>query len=120
MLLFAGGGLLYSTGSTCSSGPTTTSQPQVSTAASNSIPANYLALFKSIGARYKVPWEVLAGIGKVESDDGRTTLPGVRSGSNAFGAAGPMQIGIGGPIEDIIGLDSGAAILAPAYGGTAV
>ena len=56
MLLFAGGGLLYSTGSTCSSGPTTTSQPQVSTAASNSIPANYLTLFKSIGARYKVPW----------------------------------------------------------------
>jgi cell wall-associated NlpC family hydrolase len=96
MLLFAGGGLMYSTGTTCSSGATTTSQPPVSTAASNSIPANYLALFKSIGARYKVPWAVLAGIGKVESDDGRTTLPGVQSGSNAFGAAGPMQIGIGG------------------------
>jgi len=103
MLLFAGGGLLYSTGSTCSSGPTTMSQPQVSSAASNSIPANYLALFKSIGARYKVPWVVLAGIGKVESDDGRTTLPGVRSGSNAFGAAGPMQIGIGGASTDTWG-----------------
>jgi cell wall-associated NlpC family hydrolase len=43
-----------------------------------------------------VPWVVLAGIGKVESDDGQSTLPGVRSGANAFGAAGPMQIGIGG------------------------
>src|SRR5690349_12029762 len=96
MLLFAAGGLMYSTGSTCSSGPTTTSQPHVSTAASNAIPANYLALFKSIGARYKVPWVVLAGIAKVESDDGRSTLPGVHSASNAFGAAGPMQIGIGG------------------------
>jgi peptidoglycan DL-endopeptidase CwlO len=96
MLLFAAGGLMYSTGSTCSSGPTTTSQPQVSTAAANSVPADYLALFKSIGARYKVPWVVLAGIAKVESDDGRTALPGVRSASNAFGAAGPMQIGIGG------------------------
>jgi len=96
MLLFAGGGLMYSTGETCSSGATTTSQPPVSTAASTSIPANYLTLFKSIGAQYKVPWVVLAGIAKVESDDGRTTLPGVRSGSNAFGAAGPMQIGIGG------------------------
>jgi cell wall-associated NlpC family hydrolase len=96
MLIFAGGGLMYSTGSTCSSGPTTTSQPQVSTAASDSIPANYLALFKLIGARYKVPWVVLAGIGKVESDDGRSILPGVHSTSNAFGAAGPMQIGIGG------------------------
>src|SRR5258707_3181710 len=39
---------------------------------------------------------ILAGIGRVESDDGRTTLPGVHSGANAFGAAGPMQIGIGG------------------------
>ena len=96
MLLFASGGLMYSTGKTCSSGATVTSQPPVSTAASNSIPANYLALFKSLGTRYKVPWVVLAGIAKVESDDGRTTLPGVRSGSNAFGAAGPMQIGIGG------------------------
>lgn len=96
VLLFAGGGLMYSTGGTCSSGTTTTSQPGVSTEAANSIPANYLALFKSTGARYRVPWVVLAGIGRVESDDGRTTLPGVRSGSNAFGAAGPMQIGIGG------------------------
>ena len=95
VLLFAGGGLLYSTSSTCSAG-TAAAQPPATTAASNSIPANYLALFKSIGARYRVPWVVLAGIGKVESDDGRSTLPGVHSGSNAFGAAGPMQIGIGG------------------------
>ena len=96
VLLFAGGGLMFSTGSTCASGTTTTAQPAVSTQASDSIPANYLSLFKSIGTKYKVPWVVLAGIGKIESDDGRTTLPGVRSGSNAFGAAGPMQIGIGG------------------------
>src|SRR5271165_5248251 len=37
-----------------------------------------------------------AGIGTVESDNGQTTLPGVHSGQNGFGAAGPMQIGIGG------------------------
>jgi cell wall-associated NlpC family hydrolase len=43
-----------------------------------------------------VPWVILAGIGKVESDDGQSTLPGVHSRANAFGAAGPMQIGIGG------------------------
>jgi peptidoglycan DL-endopeptidase CwlO len=99
VLLFAGGGLMYSTGSTCSTGGgsgSTTSQPPVSTTAADSIPANYLSLFKSIGAQYHVPWVVLAGIGKVESDDGQTTLPGVQSGSNAFGAAGPMQIGIDG------------------------
>src|SRR6202000_834028 len=29
-------------------------------------------------------------------NNGRTTLPGVHSGENGFGAAGPMQIGIGG------------------------
>jgi peptidoglycan DL-endopeptidase CwlO len=40
-----------------------------------------------------VPWPVLAAIGKVESDHGRTRLPGVRSGSNWAGACGPMQIG---------------------------
>lgn len=96
MLLFAGGGLLYSTSSSCSAGDTSTSQPTASTTASNSIPADYLAWFKKVGAQYKVPWVVLAGIGKVESDDGLTTLPGVHSSSNAFGAAGPMQIGIGG------------------------
>ncbi len=97
MLLFAGGGLLYSTSNACSSaGNGGSNQPPPSTTAANSIPANYLALFKSIGARYRVPWVILAGIGKVESDDGQTTLPGVNSGANAFGAAGPMQIGIGG------------------------
>jgi cell wall-associated NlpC family hydrolase len=97
MLLFAGGGLLYSTSNACSSaGNGGSNQPPASPTAANSIPANYLALFKSIGAQYRVPWVILAGIGKIESDDGQTTLPGVHSGANAFGAAGPMQIGIGG------------------------
>jgi cell wall-associated NlpC family hydrolase len=100
MLLFAGGGLLFSAGSGCAGGggpgrQGSGIQPPPSSAA-DSIPANYLSLFKSIGAQYRVPWVVLAGIGKVESDDGQTTLPGVHSGANPFGAAGPMQIGIGG------------------------
>ena len=43
-----------------------------------------------------MPWTILAGIGTVESNNGQTTLPGVRSGQNGFGAAGPMQIGIEG------------------------
>jgi len=50
-----------------------------------------------------VPWTILAGIGTVESDNGQTTLPGVHSGSNAFGAAGPMQIGIGGAAGNVWG-----------------
>jgi cell wall-associated NlpC family hydrolase len=47
-----------------------------------------------------LPWTVLAGIGKVESDFGRSTLPGVQSGTNFAGAAGPMQLGIGGLAGD--------------------
>jgi len=39
---------------------------------------------------------VLAAIGKVESNHGRSTAPGVTSGANSAGAAGPMEIGIGG------------------------
>jgi peptidoglycan DL-endopeptidase CwlO len=97
MLLFAAGGLLYSTSNACASaGSGGANQPPPSTAAENSIPANYLFWFKHVGAQYHVPWVILAGIGKVESDDGQTTLPGVHSGANPFGAAGPMQIGIGG------------------------
>ena len=37
------------------------------------------------------PWSVLAGIGKVESDNGESSLPGVQSGANSAGAEGPMQ-----------------------------
>jgi len=68
-------------------------QPGPSRAAVADIPASYLRLYRQAGARYGVPWPVLAAIGKVESDHGRTHLPGVRSGSNWAGACGPMQIG---------------------------
>jgi membrane-bound lytic murein transglycosylase B len=68
-------------------------QPTPSRAAVADIPASYLRLYRAAGARYRIPWPVLAAIGKVESDHGRTQLPGVRSGSNWAGACGPMQIG---------------------------
>jgi membrane-bound lytic murein transglycosylase B len=70
-----------------------TGQPRPSPVATADIPAGYLRLYRAAGARYRVPWSVLAGIGKVESDHGRVRLPGVRSGSNWAGACGPMQIG---------------------------
>ena len=94
-MLFAGG-----SGSSCASTPAAAVQPTESNVASNSIPANYLHWFQFVGLQYNVPWTILAGIGKVESDDGQTTLPGVNSGSNSFGAAGPMQIGIRGASGD--------------------
>jgi peptidoglycan DL-endopeptidase CwlO len=70
-----------------------THQRRPSRAAAADIPARYLRLYRSAGARYRVPWPVLAAIGKVESDHGRVRLPGVRSGSNWAGACGPMQLG---------------------------
>src|SRR5215218_4630218 len=68
-------------------------QPRPSRAAVADIPAGYLRLYRAAGVRYRLPWPVLAAIGKVESDHGRAQLPGVRSGSNWAGACGPMQLG---------------------------
>jgi peptidoglycan DL-endopeptidase CwlO len=102
MLVVGGTAMLFagSDGASCGSTTTDSVQPAASTEAANSIPANYLHWFQLVGLQYGVPWNVLAGIGKVESDDGRTTLPGVNFGANAFGAAGPMQIGIEGASGD--------------------
>jgi membrane-bound lytic murein transglycosylase B len=68
-------------------------QPRPSQAAAADISPAYLRLYRQAAARYWIPWSVLAAIGKVESDHGRTRLPGVRSGSNWAGACGPMQLG---------------------------
>jgi peptidoglycan DL-endopeptidase CwlO len=56
------------------------------------IPRDYLTLY--VEAAQTCPglsWSVLAGIGTVESDNGRSDLPGVHSGANYAGAEGPMQ-----------------------------
>ena len=103
MMLFGGSSLLFASGGGggCVAGSNgTATQPGVSAEAANSIPANYLKWYQKVGIQYGVPWTILAGIGKVESDHGRSTLPGVTSGANAFGAAGPMQIGIEGAAGD--------------------
>jgi membrane-bound lytic murein transglycosylase B len=68
-------------------------QPSPSGAAVVDIPAGYLRLYRTAETRYWIPWPVLAGIGKVESDHGRSPLPGVRSGADWAGACGPMQLG---------------------------
>jgi hypothetical protein len=67
-----------------------------SAAARADIPTGYLILYRQAAARCPgLSWAVLAAIGKVESDHGRSRLPGVRSGWNVAGAAGAMQFGIG-------------------------
>jgi peptidoglycan DL-endopeptidase CwlO len=56
------------------------------------IPTGYLTLFMNAAQTCPgLPWSVLAGVGKVESDDGQSTAPGVQSGANYAGAEGPMQ-----------------------------
>jgi peptidoglycan DL-endopeptidase CwlO len=104
--IVGGGSMLFAAGQGCihpRSAVHVADQPSPSSAGHNSIPASYLRLYQQTGHSYGVPWVVLAGIGRVESDHGQSTLPGVHSGSNAFGAAGPMQIGIGGAAGDTWG-----------------
>jgi cell wall-associated NlpC family hydrolase len=57
------------------------------------IPADYLALYQQAATVCPgLDWSILAAIGKVESNHGRSTLPGVADGtSNSAGARGPMQ-----------------------------
>jgi peptidoglycan DL-endopeptidase CwlO len=99
MLIIGGTSMLFAAdgGTGCpASGSSAAQQPQVSQAGKNSIPANYLYWYKKVGQQDGIPWTVLAGIGTEESENGQSTLPGVHSGTNSAGAAGPMQIGVGG------------------------
>ena len=65
-------------------------------AATADIPPSYLRLYRSAVRRCAgLSWAVLAAVGKLESDHGRSRLPGVRSEWNPLGAAGPKQFGIG-------------------------
>jgi hypothetical protein len=57
------------------------------------IPPNRLAVYQQAAADYGIDWAVLAGIGKVECDHGRSRLRGCypRGTVNEAGARGPMQ-----------------------------
>jgi hypothetical protein len=76
--------------------PATDRPARASATARADIPPRYLRLYQRAARGCPgLPWGVLAAVGKLESDHGRSRLPGVRSGWNAAGAAGPMQFGIG-------------------------
>lgn len=68
-------------------------QPSSSEYAMDTIPENYLELYRQAGEDRGVPWNILAGIGQVESHHGRWDGPGITEGHNDWGAAGPMQFG---------------------------
>jgi hypothetical protein len=67
-----------------------------SDAALGDIPGTYLALYVTAARTCPaLTWQVLAGIGKVESDHGRSAAPGVHGGINRAGCcAGPMQFNL--------------------------
>ena len=67
-----------------------------SDAALADIPPDYLARYvTAAGTCPALTWQVLAAIGKIESDHGRSSAPGVRSGVNRAGCcAGPMQFNL--------------------------
>ena len=67
------------------------------------VPAANIPIFQGAAAQFALGDRgpsVLGAINYVESTFGTSTLPGVYSGANSAGAAGPMQIGIGGTAGD--------------------
>jgi hypothetical protein len=72
------------------------SRPVNVTGAPLDLPSVYFHAYRAAAERFELGpegWSFLAAIGKVESDHGRSTASGVRSGQNAHGCcAGPMQI----------------------------
>lgn len=60
---------------------------QPSPTALSDIPADYLALYRAAATVCPgLSWSVPAAIGKVETNHGRSTLPGVHDGENSKGA----------------------------------
>jgi hypothetical protein len=76
--------------------PKVADQRGASSFARSDIPRRYLGLYtQAAGTCRSLSWQVLAAIGKIESDHGRSGAPGVRSGINRFGCcAGPMQFNL--------------------------
>jgi transglycosylase-like protein with SLT domain len=80
-------------------GTTVLSSHAVSPAAAADIPPDLLGLYTR-AATYAhtqlrcpgIDWALLAAIGKVETDHGRSRLPGLTSGRNSAGAMGHMQL----------------------------
>ncbi len=99
----ATGGGTGSSGITGPSGTTASSTATASTTAAvapvsaaqpgtAAVPATWESVERAAAATcHGLEWSVLGAIGRVESDSGRSTLPGVAAGANADDAEGPMQ-----------------------------
>ncbi len=87
LLSGSGGGLVTGSGAGASA-----AAPASGVGSTPGIPADYLGLYqRAATACPGLSWTVLAAIGTIESDNGRSSAVGVHSGANSAGAAGPMQ-----------------------------
>ncbi len=115
VLMTATSGLLLSESATASS-PGSGASPQE---AVGDIPPLMLLLYRDADARYGIGWSVIAAIGSIETDHGRSEAPGVHSGLNAFGCcAGPMQFDVtpaGGSTWAAYGVDGNGDGLKDVY-----
>ena len=124
-------------GATPSSGSAPgTGAPRTAEARGPALPGGWAALEQAAAATCPgLSWSVLAAIGTVESDSGRSTDAGVSSGANSAGAEGPFQfepstfaayatIGPGGanpasPSDPVDAAYTAAALLCADGGGSA-
>jgi hypothetical protein len=65
--------------------------PRPSAFALRAIPSAYLGDYWRAATEYGLDWTKLAAVGQIESDQGRSRVPGVGAGTNPAGAAGPAQ-----------------------------
>jgi len=73
-------------------GQRSTGGPTPGTVRGSAVPATWEVIEQGAAATCPgLPWSVLAAIGRIESDSGRSSAVGVASGANAAGAEGPMQ-----------------------------
>jgi murein DD-endopeptidase MepM/ murein hydrolase activator NlpD len=50
-----------------------------------------MRLYVNAARSCNMPWQILAGVGRIETNHGTSDAPGVKSGANSAGAKGPMQ-----------------------------
>ena len=123
-------------GASATSGSASGAAPGSTADRAPDLPAGWADLDRAAAATCPgLPWSLLAAIGTVESNSGRSTAVGVTSGANAAGAEGPMQfepatfaayatVGPGGvrpasPYDPIDAVYSAATMLCADGGGTA-
>lgn len=94
VLLLALAGLAAIAGATSEQSSALSGASCTTTPGKKSPPARFVPIYSEAAEKFHLGPRgpgILAAINYVESDFGRSTLPGVHSGSNFAGAAGPMQ-----------------------------